>query len=104
MRKRGIVYIITGLVALSIVVVLFVPLVGVEATPPNFQPYSTITTVEGNQTRTFTLVATPPTYNSMASISYCFWGYGALLQNGNYYPITTSHLQVVGAFCPTPQP
>jgi len=104
MRKRSYVYIITGLIAFSIAIILFVPLVAVEATPPNFQGYSTITTVEGNQTRTLTLVATPPTYGSTASISYCFWGYGALLQNGNYYPLTTSHLQVMGAFCPTPQP
>ena len=104
MRKRGYVCIITGLIALSVIVILFFPLVAVEATPPDFQSYSTVTTVERNQTRTFTLVATPPIYGSVASISYCLWGYGALLQNGSYYLPTTSHLQVVGAFCPTPQP
>ena len=83
-------------------VILFVPLFGVEATPPNFGGVVTTTTIQGNQTRTLTLSQIPPTYNSTGSLSYCFWGYGALFQNGAYYPFTASHVQLEGAFCPTP--
>ncbi len=103
-RWRLIAAVVVIVLALIAVVVLFVPLFGVEATPPNFQGVVTTTTMEGNQTKTLTLIQNPPTYNSTGSLSYCFWGYGALLQNGNYYPLTTSHLQVTGAFCPAPQP
>jgi hypothetical protein len=103
-KWRLIASVVVIVMALAAVVILFVPLVGVEAVPPNFQAYVTTTAIEGNQTHTLTLVATPQTYNSTASLSYCFWGYGALFENGTYYPLTTSHLQVEGAFCPTPQP
>jgi len=89
--------------ALIAAVVLFVPLFGVEATPPNFQGVVTTTTIEGNQTKTLTLLSSPPVYNSTASLSYCFWGYGALFQNGAYYTLTASHFQLERAFCPTPQ-
>ncbi len=84
--------------ALSLVIVIFFPLLGVDA---NFQLYSNVTKVEGNQTWTITGVSLPPPYNAMASISYCLVGYGALLQNGTYNPLVVSHL---GLFCSTPQP
>ncbi len=103
MKRRKYAYIVGAFTLFCVAIVLFVPFFRVEATPPDFQPYSTTTTVEGTQTKTFTLVATPPTYPSTASLSFCFWGFGALVQNGRYYPLTTSHLQVEGAVCPTPQ-
>jgi len=102
-RWRLIAAVVVIFLALVAIVILFVPLFGVEAVPPNFQYVVTTTTIQGNQTKTLTLLSNPPFYNSTGSLSYCFWGYGALLQNGRYYPLTTSHAQVVGAFCPAPQ-
>jgi hypothetical protein len=80
----------------------FVPFVGVEAVPPNWQYYATTTTVQGTHTQTMTLARNPPSVSSTASLAFCFMGHGALLQNGTYYPYTSSHLEILGAFCPTP--
>ena len=102
-RWRLIATVVIIVLALTAVVILFVPLFGAEAVPPNFQYVVTTTTIQGNQTKTLTLLSNPPFYNSTASLSYCFWGYGALFQNGKYYPLTASHFQLEGAFCPTPQ-
>jgi len=99
---RLIAAVVVIVLALIAVVILFVPLFGVEATPPNFRGVVTTTTIQGNQTKLLTLVENPPIYNSTASLTYCFWGYGALSQNGAYYPLTTSHVQIESAFCPTP--
>jgi hypothetical protein len=101
-RWRLIVAVAVVVWALAAVVILFVPLFGVEATTPGILPVVTTTTIQGNQTKTLTLPIVLPTYNSTASLSYCFWGYGALFQNGAYYPLTTSHYQSERAFCPTP--
>jgi hypothetical protein len=81
----------------------FIPLVGVEAVPPNWQYYATTTTIQGGQTHVVTLARNPPAVGSTASLAFCFLGRGALLQNGTYYIYTSSHLQVQGSFCPTPQ-
>jgi len=93
-------------VAISILAVglvfFLVPLEGVEAVPPNWQWYATTTTVQGTQTQTMTLARNPPSVDSTASLAFCFMGHGALLQNGTYYPYTSSHLEIHGAFCPTP--
>lgn len=87
----------------SVLVFLFVPLVGAEAVPPDFKYYSTGTITRGNQTETVTYVYDPPAISSEVSLSFCFFGHGALYQNGTYYPYTASHLQVGGEFCSTPQ-
>ena len=84
-------------------VFFFVPLVGVEAVPPNWQYNATTSTIQGGQTHMVTLARTPPAVGSTASLAFCFLGHGALLQNGTYYSYTASHLQVQGSFCPTPQ-
>jgi hypothetical protein len=93
-------------VAMSVLAVglvfFFVPLVGAQAVPPNWQWYTTTTTVQGAQTQTMTLARNPPGIESSASLAFCFLGHGALLQNGTYYPYTASHLEIQGAFCPTP--
>jgi hypothetical protein len=100
----------TKIIVITVVSVLvvafvffFIPLVGVEATPPNWQYYATTTTIQGSQTRTMTLVRNPPVVGSTASLAFCFLGHGALFQNGTYYIYTSSHVQVLGSFCPTPQ-
>jgi len=84
-------------------VFFFIPLVGVEAVPPNWQYYTTTTTLQGGQTHTMTLARNPPVVGSTASLAFCLLGNGALLQNGTYYLYTPSHLEVQGSFCPTPQ-
>ena len=81
----------------------FFPLVGVEAVPPNWQYYATTSTIQGSQTHMVTLARNPPAVGSTASLAFCFLGHGALYQNGTYYIYTSSHLQVQGSFCPTPQ-
>ena len=81
--------------------ILFVPLFPVEAVQPDFQSVSHYVTVQGTQTTTETLVALPPTYASLGSFSFCFWGHGALLQeDGRYYPLTQPNMRIQGAFCP----
>jgi hypothetical protein len=84
-------------------VFFFIPLVGVEAVPPNWQYYTTTTTIQGGQTHMITLARNPPVVGSTASLAFCFLGRGALLQNGKYYLYTSSQLQVQGSSCPTPQ-
>ena len=85
------------------VVFFFVPLIGVEAVPPNWQYYATTSTIKGGQTHMVTLARNPPAVSSTASLAFCFLGRGALFQNGTYYFYTTSHFQAQGSFCPTPQ-
>ena len=84
-------------------VFFFVPLVGVEAAPPSWQYYATTSTIQGGQTHIVTLARNPPAVGSTASLAFCFIGHGALFQDGIYYIYTSSHLQVQGSFCPTPQ-
>jgi len=98
--KKSRIAVIVVLVLLTIgVVFFFVPLVGVEAVPPNWQAYTTSVTVNGTQTKTWTMVRDPPSVDSAASLAFCFMGHGDLLQDGTYYPYTPSHLQVQGSFC-----
>jgi hypothetical protein len=81
--------------------IFFVPLFPIEAVQPDFQSVSHYVTVQGTQTTTETLVALPPTDESLGSFSFCFWGHGALLQeDGRYYPLTQPIMKVEGAFCP----
>jgi hypothetical protein len=99
---KAIVAVAVSMLAVGLVF-FFVPLVGVVAVPPNWQYYTTVTTIQAGRTQTTTLVANPPTVDSTASLAYCFLGHGALLEGGTYYPYTSSHFTMQGAFCPTPQ-
>lgn len=97
-----VIVVVVSMLAVALVF-FFIPLVGVEAVPPNWQYYATTTTVQGGITHTITLARNPPVIGSTASLAFCYLGHGALLQNGTYYPYTSSHLQVQGSACPTPQ-
>lgn len=39
----------------------------------------------------------------LGSISFCYFGEGALFIQGAYYPMTKSTVEVVGAYCPALQ-
>lgn len=86
MLRRTLTVVAVVIVLLCIIFVFFVPVIAVLTTPPDFPPYSYQTTIIQGQTTTLTLVNTPVISESLASLSYCFWGYGALLQGYNYYP------------------
>ncbi len=88
----------------SIPFAFFVPIISVQAEPVGAVYYSTTVTSEGNQTTTSVLVHDWPTESSVASLTYCFWGEGALLQNGTYHPFQVSHTLIGGEWCPALKP
>ena len=102
MKKSRISVILVAVLLIVGLVFFFVPIVAVQAVPPNWQYQTTTVIVSGTQTKTWTLVRDPPSVDSAASLAFCLMGHGALLQDGTYYPYTSSHLEVQGSFCPTP--
>lgn len=102
-RRKKVIIVVTviSLVAITTMIAIFVPLFPVTATDPNFNPWVTTTTVNGNQTGTISIFNTPGPIPSSGSLTYCFWGEGALLQNGKYYSFTVSRVLNENSFCPT---
>lgn len=88
-------------VAIAIVIsAVFAPVVSLEADIPGSGGIFTTTTTYANTTSTLTEVATPGFDRGLGSITFCYFGQGALLIQGAYYPLTKPTLQIVGAFCP----
>jgi hypothetical protein len=89
-------------VAVLVLVVLF-PLDPVQASPPMASGYSSCPSAHPNQPQ-FGCVYGITAYEGMASLSYCFFGDGALYMNGAYYPLAQpmeSKAQTTGgALCP----
>ena len=104
MNRRRVVALACFIVVGAVLFVAFAPIVGVQAEPVGAIYQSTVIATEGNQTKTITLVYDWPTEPSVASLSYCYWGSGALLQNGTYHPFVVSHTLIGGEWCPAIKP
>jgi len=72
---------------------LFAPVVSVNTDIPVGGGISVTTVVQTNTASTI----------GFGSISFCYFGEGALLIQGAYYPLTKSTVEVVGAYCPALQ-
>ncbi len=100
--KRRTIAILTVLLGAATIVILvvFAPVVSLTADIPGSGGFSTTAMAQGNTTRTLTLVGTPGYGQGLGSMTFCYFGQGALLINGTYYPLTKPTLQIVGASCP----
>lgn len=86
--------------AVAVAFLLFAPVVSLNAEVPDTGGHSTITITQGNTTRTAIAVSLSSSGQGLGSVTFCYFGQGALLVNGAYYPLTKVRLHIMGASCP----
>jgi hypothetical protein len=56
--------------------------------------------IQGNTTSTILEAVSPGGGQGFGSLTFCFYGDGALFIHGGYYALTRPTLYINGAFCP----
>jgi hypothetical protein len=80
--------------------IIFVPVVSLRADVPGSGGLFTTVTTQNDTTTKMIWAMTPEFGQGYGSITFCFFGQGALFIDGGYYPLTKATLQTEGAFCP----
>ncbi len=87
MKRRLWAIIIVSLTAVCALELVFVPTVGVLASPPNAS-LETCSTSQSSKQGSAQCTFAANYYRGGGSLTYCFFGEGALYLRGVYYPLT----------------
>jgi hypothetical protein len=86
--------------AIAAAFLIFAPVVSLTTDAPYPGGYSTITVTQGNTTRTVVAVSTPYFRHALGSVTFCYFGQGAVFVDGAYFPMTKVGVYIVGESCP----
>jgi hypothetical protein len=103
LRNRKLAAVILSLTAVAALELVFVPVDGVLASPPNI-PLTTCLPSQPSNSSLPRCTLTADYYRGAGSLTYCFLGEGALYLKGVYYPLTqpgaSPARQIGSLFCP----